>query len=33
MRLAVLPLDRLLSLARTHTLDDADVAESECVNW
>ena len=33
MKVAALPLDRLLALARTHTLHDDDVTDSECVQW
>jgi hypothetical protein len=33
MRVAALPLDRLVALARTHTIDSEDVASSECVSW
>lgn len=33
MKVAALPLDRLLALARTHTLHDDGVTDSECVTW
>ena len=33
MKVAALPLDRLLALARTHTLHDDGMTDSECVTW
>jgi hypothetical protein len=33
MKVAALPLDRLVALARTHTLHDDGVTDSECVTW
>ena len=33
MKVAALPLDRLLALARTHTLHDDGMTDSECVAW
>ena len=33
MRIAALPLDRVLSLARTHTIHEEGLASSECVSW